>query len=54
MATAGTFNNATPRALVYLIAGHEQHRIHFIKENYLKTFFFINNECVTVISTQNT
>ena len=33
----GTFNNATPRALVYHIAGHEQHHIHFIKEHYLKS-----------------
>ncbi|HEY2349017.1 MAG TPA: DinB family protein [Puia sp.] len=31
----GTFNNATPRALVYHIAGHEQHHIHFIKDHYL-------------------
>jgi uncharacterized damage-inducible protein DinB len=31
----GTFNNATPRALVYHIAGHEQHHIHFIKDQYL-------------------
>jgi uncharacterized damage-inducible protein DinB len=31
----GTFNNATVRALVYHIAGHEQHHINFIKEHYL-------------------
>jgi uncharacterized damage-inducible protein DinB len=31
----GTFNNATPRALLYHIAGHEQHHIHFIKDHYL-------------------
>ncbi len=31
----GTFNNATVRALVYHIAGHELHHINFIKENYL-------------------
>lgn len=31
----GTFNDATVRALVYHIAGHEQHHIHFIKEHYL-------------------
>jgi uncharacterized damage-inducible protein DinB len=31
----GTFNNATVRALVYHIAGHEQHHINFIKEYYL-------------------
>ncbi len=31
----GTFNDATVRALVYHIAGHEQHHINFIKENYL-------------------
>ena len=32
----GTFNDATVRALVYHIAGHEQHHIHFIKDHYLK------------------
>ena len=32
----GTFNDATARALAYHIAGHEQHHIHFIRENYLK------------------
>lgn len=31
----GTFNDATVRALVYHIAGHEQHHINFIKEHYL-------------------
>ncbi|MEO6547953.1 MAG: DinB family protein [Ferruginibacter sp.] len=31
----GTFNDATVRALLFHIAGHEQHHIHFIKENYL-------------------
>ncbi|HMH20121.1 MAG TPA: DinB family protein [Puia sp.] len=31
----GTFNNATPRALLYHIAGHEQHHIHLIRERYL-------------------
>lgn len=31
----GTFNDATVRALAYHIAGHEQHHINFIKENYL-------------------
>ena len=31
----GTFNNATVRALVYHIAGHEQHHMNFIKEYYL-------------------
>ena len=31
----GSFNDATVRALVFHIAGHEQHHIHFIKENYL-------------------
>jgi uncharacterized damage-inducible protein DinB len=30
----GTFNDSTPRALVYHIAGHEQHHIHFIKDHY--------------------
>jgi len=28
-------NNATPRALLWHIAGHELHHINFIKENYL-------------------
>jgi uncharacterized damage-inducible protein DinB len=32
----GTFNNATVRALVYHIAGHEQHHINLIRERYLK------------------
>jgi len=31
----GTFNDATVRALVYHIAGHEQHHINLIKEHYL-------------------
>ena len=31
----GTFNDASVRALVYHIAGHEQHHIHFIKDHYL-------------------
>lgn len=31
----GTFNDATVRALVYHIAGHEQHHINFIKNHYL-------------------
>ena len=31
----GTFNNATVRALVYHIAGHEQHHFNLIKERYL-------------------
>jgi uncharacterized damage-inducible protein DinB len=31
----GTFNSATVRALVYHIAGHEQHHFNFIKEHYL-------------------
>ena len=31
----GTANDATVRALVYHIAGHELHHINFIKENYL-------------------
>lgn len=31
----GTFNDATVRALLYHIAGHEQHHIHFIKDHYL-------------------
>jgi uncharacterized damage-inducible protein DinB len=31
----GTFNDATVRALVYHIAGHEQHHINLIKEFYL-------------------
>jgi len=31
----GTFNNATVRALIYHIAGHEQHHINLIKERYL-------------------
>lgn len=31
----GTFNDATVRALVYHIAGHELHHINFIKEYYL-------------------
>ncbi|SRR5215204_426677 len=30
-----TFNDATVRALLFHIAGHEQHHINFIKENYL-------------------
>lgn len=32
----GTFNDATARALIYHIAGHEQHHINLIKEHYLK------------------
>ena len=31
----GSFNDATVRALVYHIAGHEQHHINFIKKHYL-------------------
>jgi uncharacterized damage-inducible protein DinB len=31
----GSFNNATVRALVYHIAGHEQHHFNFIKQHYL-------------------
>lgn len=31
----GSFNNATVRALLYHIAGHEQHHINIIKEKYL-------------------
>ncbi len=31
----GIANNATVRALVYHIAGHELHHINFIKDNYL-------------------
>lgn len=31
----GTFNDATVRALVYHIAGHEQHHINFIRQHYL-------------------
>ena len=31
----GTFNDASVRALIYHIAGHELHHINFIKENYL-------------------
>jgi len=31
----GTANDATVRALVYHIAGHELHHMNFIKENYL-------------------
>ena len=31
----GSFNNATVRALVYHIAGHEKHNINIIKELYL-------------------
>ena len=34
----GTFNNATVRALVYHIAGHEQHHFNLIKERYLSTY----------------
>jgi uncharacterized damage-inducible protein DinB len=32
----GTFNDATVRALIYHIAGHEQHHIHFIKDHYIE------------------
>ncbi|MEO6220563.1 MAG: DinB family protein [Ginsengibacter sp.] len=32
----GTFNDASARALVYHIAGHELHHINFIKQHYLK------------------
>ncbi|HEX2609153.1 MAG TPA: DinB family protein [Flavisolibacter sp.] len=31
----GSFNDATPRALVYHIAGHELHHMNFIREHYL-------------------
>jgi uncharacterized damage-inducible protein DinB len=31
----GTANDATPRALLYHIAGHEQHHIHIIRDRYL-------------------
>lgn len=31
----GIANDATVRALVYHIAGHEQHHINFIRDNYL-------------------
>ena len=31
----GTFNNATVRALIYHIAGHELHHLNIIKERYL-------------------
>ncbi len=31
----GTFNDATVRALLFHIAGHEQHHINLIKEHYL-------------------
>jgi len=31
----GTFNDATPRALVYHIAGHEQRHLNIIRERYL-------------------
>ena len=31
----GTFNDATVRALVYHIAGHELHHINFIREKYM-------------------
>lgn len=32
----GSFSDTTVRALIYHIAGHEQHHINFIKKNYLK------------------
>lgn len=32
---SGSFNDASARALIYHIAGHEQHHIHIIKERYL-------------------
>ncbi|HZE84040.1 MAG TPA: DinB family protein [Puia sp.] len=31
----GSFSGATPRALLYHLAGHEQHHMHLIKERYL-------------------
>ncbi len=32
---SGSFHGATPRAMLYHIAGHEQHHMHFIKDHYL-------------------